>query len=152
MSTTFKTTIDSSIEPKLNEWFAAQRGVKMWVNQEIGSGATREVFTPGDAEKPGWRYGNPVDLQPDDIEVEEFSPVESFRGRFKAMYWGPWVAKATEEKAKRLVEKHGSSRSFHSGNGYSWRWEHDDLPGYVQVTIGRMVKRAFCGVLSGAPV
>ena len=61
------TTIDSSIAPKLAQWFISGR----------------EVFTPGDASQPGWRYGNPVDLQPEDIEVEVFTPVSSFRGRFK---------------------------------------------------------------------
>ena len=129
------TTIDSTIVPKLTEWFNANRGVKAWKNLEIASGHAREVFTPGDADKPGWRYGEPKDMQPADFEVEMFTPIETFRGRFKAMYWGPWVAKSTEDKAKRLAAKHGTDTS--------WRWEHDDLPGYVQVTIGRVSKQAF---------
>ena len=129
-----KTTIDSTIVPKLREWFVANRGVKLWRNLEIGSAYGHEVFTPGDAEKPGWRYGEPRDMQPTDFDVEVFTPIESFRGRFKAHYWGPGVSEATERKAKRLCAKHGTDTS--------WRWQYDDLPGYVQVTIGRTTNQA----------
>lgn len=133
-----KITIDSTIESKLQEWLSAGRGIKSWSNLEIASGAAQQVFTPADVESaPNWRYGNPEILQPSDLLVETFEVLESFRGRFKAMYWGPWVADATEKKAQRLCAKHNQPSD-------SWRWQYDD-PGYVVIEIGRKSTRPFGG-------
>ena|SRR5207244_2422466 len=131
-----KITIDSENVPKIREWFQSGRGVKVWTNMEIASGHAQQVFTPADHQSaPNWRYGSPEDVKPWDFEVSTFTPVESFRGRFKAMYWGPWVADGTEKRAKRLCQKHGLPET-------SWRWEHDGM-GYVTVTIGRIVITPF---------
>ncbi len=138
-----KVTIDQEHVTRLRDWFKAGRGVCCWQNLEIASGASREVFTPyfqgtNDTETvsaPNWRYGNPTQIQPEDITVETFEVIETFRGRFKAMYWGPWVGKATEAKAKRLCASHGLPED-------SWQWEHDTA-GYVIVHIGRTTTAPF---------
>ncbi len=130
-------TVDSEIAPKLRGWFKAGRGVKRWINQEIGGGAPSETFTPGDIESaPNWRCGNPVALTPNDITVRHFCVLETFRGRFKAKYWGPWVGSATEAKAKRLCAEHGVPVD-------SWQWTYDDTPGYVQVQICKFELKPF---------
>src|ERR1700726_3988570 len=151
MTTITRVTVDSSIAPKLREWFDTGRGVTVWTNLEIASGAAREVFTPStspctynheqgfsncpyasladrqaphnhDTQAPNWRYGNPTKLEREDIDVSVFVVRETFRGRFKAMYFGPWVGKATEAKATRLCSA-----------GETWRWEYDGS-GYVKVS------------------
>jgi hypothetical protein len=110
-------TIDHEQVDKIRQWFDTGRGVKVWTNLEIASGASREVFTPADHETaPSWRYGEPKVLQVSDIEVRTSTVLQSFRGRFKAMYWGPWVQDATEKKAQRLCKYWNVPED-------SWRWE-----------------------------
>ena len=130
-------TISADIAPKLLEWFQGGRGVIRWENQEIASGHAREVFTPGDnPEKPNWRYGNPSSISRDDIQVETFTVLKQWRGRFKAHYYGPGINRETERKAKRLCAKYKLPED-------SWRWFHDDMPGYVQVQVGRIELQSF---------
>ena len=121
--------IGSQSVETFREWFATGRGVKVWSNLEIASGHSQQVFTPGDKPTPGWRYGNPVDLAPNDITVEHSEVLETFRGRFKARYWGPDVADQTRGKAQRLAKQHGQSED-------SWRWTYAG-DGLVTVEILR---------------
>lgn len=129
------TIIDSNIEPVIRGWLESGRGVTVWQNLEIASGRPLEVFTPSDAPKPDWRYGSPASLSPIDIQVRHAEAVESFRGRFKAMYWGPWVNKGTEAKAERICAKHGLAKG-----SWSWKYEGDGL---VIVTIERSIVKPF---------
>jgi hypothetical protein len=128
-------TIDSENVPKIRAWFQAGRGVTRWENMEIASGMARYVFTPGDTTSPNWRYGKPQPIQPSEITVETHKVLETFRGRFKAMYWGPWVQPGTEAKAERLCSKHGVAKG-------SWRWSYYDS-GLVTVEILQTVQSPF---------
>lgn len=142
--------IDSDIVPTFKEWFRDKGGVVVWENQEIASGAAQEMFTPrirtmedgtttDDLSKPpGWRYGNPHLVDHYSLIVSVFTPVETFRGRFKAYYWGPGLAEATEKKAERmawLLHTQSPSEQF------TYRYEFE--PPYAHVTIGKIVKRRY---------
>lgn len=133
--------IGSQSVETFREWFTSGRGVKVWTNQEIASGYAHQVFTPGDKGQPNWRYGSPQDLTPQDLTVEHATVLETFRGRFKAHYWGPGVAPGTENRAKRLCKKHGVPDD-------SWRWMYAEF-GLVTVEILQSTFEPF--VMEGIP-
>lgn len=136
-------TISADIAPKLLEWLQGGRGVTRWENLEIASGHAREVFTPADnPEKPDWRYGNPISISRDDIQVETFTVSKQWRGQFKATYYGPGVSRNTLSKVKRLCAQYKLPED-------SWRWEYDVEPGYVQVQVGRISVQSFSDWESG---
>jgi len=120
--------VDPAVAATMREWFAAGRGVRRWENAEIGSGRPSHIFTPGDrTDQPDWRYTESEIVTESDIVIRETDPIETFRGRFKARYFGPDVADATRRKADRLAAKHGAE----------WSWTCAGEPGYVTVTIER---------------
>lgn len=131
------TTIDEKTAVQLSRWFADGRNVILWTNQEIASDAPNEVFTTNAEAPPHWRYAKPVRLTEHDLIVELFDVVESFRGRYKAKYFGPWVAMCTENKAMRLCKKHDLTPD-------SWRWEFNaDNASLVDVSIGKVKAISF---------
>lgn len=131
--TTYRVTIDSTIAPKLREWFSANRGVRRWINAEIGN-PRPDMFTPGDNEAaPHWAYplaGSQL-LTPDLIDVEEFQERTRFRTRIKSYYWGPGLSEVSENKAKMMLR---------AGEKFYWEW---DNPGYAFVIIGPSVIKPF---------
>lgn len=127
-------TIDAENIPKIREWLATRGGVRRWSNQEIASGHPREVFTPADSESAGWRYRSvDVTTDPAQIMVRTSEVLATFRGRFKAYYFGPGVAPASERKADRMVAKYNDPAVV-------WTWVYDD-PGYVRISIVRETLR-----------
>lgn len=116
--------------PTFRKWYRESGGVLRWANHEIASSHARYVFTRKGAGQPGWRYFEPEELQPEQLRVESREVLYAFRGRFKAHYYGPGVAQATERKAERIK---GELIRDHGPDVY-WSWEHDE-PGYVMVRL-----------------
>lgn len=132
-NTETKTGIDSSIAPKLVEWFKAGRGVRKWVSAEIGN-PRPDQFTPGDVETPPhWAY--PVAdsqlLTPDMLELETFTPRIAYNGKLAKSYWGLHLSKTSEAKARRLCQP-----------GETWNWIYKNY-GVCEVQIGKLVRSPF---------
>ena len=128
--------IDSQHADKFRQWFATRGGVTRWENLELASGHSREVFTPGDVTTaPSWRYGHPQAVNATTVQVNTPVVLTSFRGRFKARYWGPDVGDATRTKAERLTAAYNDA-------AVSWRWEATG-GGFVEVEIVRNHLRSF---------
>lgn len=116
-------TIDHTIAPKLLEWFNAGRGVTCWHLLEIGTDRARQIFAPADPTTapnnlaPHWAYGNPEQVTMSMLNVDMSEEVETFTGRFKRMYWGPYVQPGTERRAQARCVKHGLDKD-------SWTFEY----------------------------
>jgi hypothetical protein len=121
-------TVSVKTAEKLRGWFKDGRGVRMWINAEIGSGAASEIFTPGDALSPNWRYPTFRTLQPADIQVSNPTILETFRGRIKFNYFGPSLSALSQAKAERLALKHTKDKN-------SYQWKFADVPGYATIEI-----------------
>lgn len=129
--------VDSSIVPKLAEWFRAGRGVRVWENHDLSSGNVgHKVYTPADStERPGWQYQDCGAILPADIVVQTFTPRHTFDGTAKRRYWGMDVSDATRRKADRLTNKPEES--------WVYTIEYDYGRTFVRVQIGRMVESLF---------
>ena len=135
MATT-TTKIDSSIAPKLAEWFAAGRGVRVWGNQDLSSGKVgQQTFTPADVHTaPHWSVVDRGAILPQDIIVQTFTPRTSFKGTCKRRFWGMDVFDASRAKATRMV---GEGESWHYTIGYDYGRT------FATIEIGRMVESPF---------
>ena len=127
--------VDSSIAPKLREWFAAGRGVRVWENVDLSGGNVgHTMFTPADnTTAPNWRYVDKGAILPQDVVVETFTPRHEFKGTCKRRFWGMDVSDATRAKADRLTDKA-------AGESWVYSVEYDYGRTYAKVEIGRMVE------------
>lgn len=132
--------VDSSIVPKLAEWFRAGRGVRVWENHDLSSGNVgHKVYTPADnssESRPGWQYQDMGAILPADLVVETFTPHLTFEGTAKRRYWGMDVSDATRAKADRLADKNG-------GESWCFTFRYDYGRTVPIVQIGRMVETPF---------
>lgn len=128
--------IDASIAPKLREWFANGRGVRVWRNADLSSGNVGKlVFTPGDVETaPHWQYANAGTIDPAQVTVETFTPRMAFNGAAKRRYWGMDVSDASRAKATRLTQP---------GESWAYSIEYDYGRTFAKIEIGVMVETAF---------
>lgn len=138
MVDTLKITIDSTIAPKLREWFKAGRGVRVWENQDLSSGRVgHQQYTPGDiVTAPHWSMADRGTVNPEDITIETFTIRARFRGMAKRRYWGMDVSDATRAKADRLTRKD-------IGEVWVYTIGYDYGRTFADVQIGTMVKIDF---------
>ncbi len=136
MNATRTIKVDASIVPKLAEWFAAGRGVRVWENQDLGGGNVgHKTFTPADVHTaPNWRYVDTGAILPQDIVVETFTPRESFKGTVKRKYWGMDASDASRAKAQRLTRE---------GETWTYTIGYDYGRTFTTIEIGQMVESAF---------
>lgn len=147
--------IDEDSLGKVTSWVQAGRGITIWKNLYIGDTAGSQI-TPGDADKPHWKYGDPEPIDPKDIEVEH---------RVKVDLVPEWYPKCDRCKgsAKRSLQELADIRkepievTREMTAKPDWNWgpiEDDHFPcnycrgtGHTITRISFKVKRTFYGGL-----
>ncbi len=140
--------IDTENEDKFRQWYNERGGVVCWENLEIGGSAATEVFTPlhdsngnENLTAPNWRYGRPSLVNRDSLRVQDFRVVEKFRGRIVKKYWGYDLLPASENKAKRLVEKLPPITGELASSRWTLEYEYGNV--FAQIEIGYEITREF---------